>query len=215
MTENFKNIDKEILEYCYLTVFSLRDWYHNFTIKELKEDNRFAEINENKILYNIDQLNEANYIKISSSPRKFSFRITLEGIIFIEKFYPKEQQIFIEITVDILDFLKKVGITEERIKERLKSLFKLNFKKDFDEMIELIYSKRNFLVHEAKDIITEADRDFIKEVSEHLIDFFLDITQKVQDIGMLEFLFDNMNKPEEILIKEINILKFIKNLKSP
>jgi len=50
--------------------------------------------------------------------------------------------------------LKKVGITDEKIKERLKSLFKPNFKKDFDEMIELIYSKRNFLVHEAKDIIT-------------------------------------------------------------
>jgi len=116
--------------------------------------------------------------------------------------------------IEIL-FLKKAGITEERIKDRLKSLFKPNFKKDFNDMIELIYSKRNFLVHEAKNIITEADRDFIKEVSEHSIDFFLVITQEVQDIGMLEFLFDNTNKPEKILIKEINILKFIKNLKFP
>lgn len=116
--------------------------------------------------------------------------------------------------IEIL-FLKKAGITEERIKERLKSLFRPTFKKDFYDMIELIYSKRNFLVHEAKDIITEADRDFIKEISEHSIDFFLDIIQEVQDIGMLEFLFDNMNKPENILIKEIDILKIIKNRKFP
>ncbi|MFW9872669.1 MAG: hypothetical protein ACFFG0_06160 [Candidatus Thorarchaeota archaeon] len=116
--------------------------------------------------------------------------------------------------IEIL-FLKKAGITEERIKKRLKSLFKPLFKRDFDEMIELIYSKRNFLVHEAKDIITEADRYFIKELSEHSINFFLEITQKIQDIGMLEFLYDNMNNPEKKLIKKINILKDIKNLKFP
>ncbi|MFX1329120.1 MAG: hypothetical protein ACFE91_13415 [Promethearchaeota archaeon] len=108
MIDQFENIEKEILEYCYLTILSLGDYYHNFTINELKNDNKFKEINENKILYNIEQLNEANYIKIRPLPRKFDFRITLEGILFLERFYIREKQIFITITVDVLDFLKRV-----------------------------------------------------------------------------------------------------------
>ena len=108
MAETFKNLEKEILEYCYSTIISLEDYYHNLTIEELKEDKRFNEINENEIFYWIDQLKKINFIEITTLPRTFYFRISLEGILFLESFYIKEEQIFISLTVDLLDFLKKV-----------------------------------------------------------------------------------------------------------
>lgn len=114
MTEDFEYIEKEILEYCYSTVLSLNDYYHDFTIKELKEDDRFKKMREKEIFFNIFQLNHANNIEIRSSPKSFSFRLTLEGIIFLERFYLRDKQLFINITVEILDFLKRVedGIIE-------------------------------------------------------------------------------------------------------
>lgn len=114
MTEDFEYIGKEILEYCYSTVLSLNDYYHDFTIKELKEDDRFKKMRENEIFFNIFQLKHANNIEIRSSPKSFSFRLTLEGIIFLERFYLRDKQLFINITVEILDFLKRVedGIIE-------------------------------------------------------------------------------------------------------
>ncbi len=108
MAETFKNLEKEILEYCYLTILSLEDYYHNFTIEELKEDNRFNEIHENEIFYWIDQLKKISYIEIRTFSNKFNFCISLEGILFLERFYMKDEQIFISITVDVLNFLKKV-----------------------------------------------------------------------------------------------------------
>lgn len=108
MVETFKNLEKEILEHCYSTILSLKDYYHDFTIEKLKKENRFNEINEIEILYSINQLEKANYIEIIRLPRMFRFRISLYGIIFLERFYLKEQQIFIPFIVDVLDFLKKV-----------------------------------------------------------------------------------------------------------
>jgi len=108
LVENFKNIEKEILEYCYSKILSLEDYYHNFTIEELKENNRFNEINKNKILYSIDQLAKTNYIKIKKLPRTSKFRVSLDGILFLERFYLKDQQIFISLIVNVLEFLKKI-----------------------------------------------------------------------------------------------------------
>jgi len=51
LTEDFEYIEKEILEYCYSTVLSLNDYYHDFTIKELKEDDRFKKMRENEIFF--------------------------------------------------------------------------------------------------------------------------------------------------------------------
>ncbi len=114
--------------------------------------------------------------------------------------------------IEIL-LLKRAEIKAEIIKDRLKSLFSFDFKKDFDEMIDLVYSKRNLLVHEALNTIYEADRQFVKSTSETIIRFFLNISQKIDDVGMLEFLYDNMNKPEHILTKESDILNLIKDIK--
>lgn len=108
MTETFKNLEKEILEYCYSTILSSEDYYHYFTIEELKEDNRFNEINENEIFYWIEQLKKINYIEIRTFSNRFDFRISLEGILFLESFYMKGEQIFISLTVDVLNFLKRV-----------------------------------------------------------------------------------------------------------
>lgn len=108
MVEPFRNIEREILEYCYSTIICLEDYYHEFTIDELKKDKRFKGINENKIFYCIDQLNKAYYIESPTLPRKSYFNISLDGILFLERFYLKEQQIFIPLTVNTLDFLKNI-----------------------------------------------------------------------------------------------------------
>ena len=102
------NLEKEILEYCYFTILSTEEYYHNFTIEELVKDKRFDGIVPNQILYSLLQLEKANYIERMTLPRTFFFRISLEGIHFLEKTYLKEEQIFISLTVDVLDFVKKI-----------------------------------------------------------------------------------------------------------
>ncbi|MFW9972933.1 MAG: hypothetical protein ACFFDF_22295 [Candidatus Odinarchaeota archaeon] len=112
MTELFKNVEREILEHCYSTIIYLEDYYHEFTISKLKRDKRFKGINDNKILYCINQLIKKNYIEARAPPRNSYFNLSLEGIIFLEKFYLKEQQLFIPLMVTLLDFLRKI---EDRI----------------------------------------------------------------------------------------------------
>lgn len=108
MVNIFINLEKEILEYCYSTIISLEDYYHNFTIVEINENIRFNGINVNEIHYWIEQLVKANYIDVRRFQYKFDFQITLEGLLFLEKYYMKEQQEFISLTVKVLDFLKRV-----------------------------------------------------------------------------------------------------------
>ncbi|KKK60296.1 hypothetical protein LCGC14_3025790, partial [marine sediment metagenome] len=108
MIDTFNNLEKEILEYCYSTILYLGDYYHNFTIEELLEDRRFEGILENEIQYWIEQLISVNHITVRTFLDKWDFQISLEGLLFLEKFYMKENQEFISFTIDVLDFLKKV-----------------------------------------------------------------------------------------------------------
>lgn len=108
MINTLENLEKEILEYCYYTILKSKDYFHNFTIEELKEDKKFSTINENELLYWIEQLGTANLISIRSLPRRFDFRMTLDGLIYIEKFFMKNQQNFISFTLDALKFLREV-----------------------------------------------------------------------------------------------------------
>lgn len=108
MVNTFINLEKQILEYCYSAINSFEDYYHNFTIEEIKENIRFNGINENEIHYWIEQLSKANYIDIRTLRDTFDFQISLEGLLFLEKYYMKEQQEFISLTVNVLNFLKRV-----------------------------------------------------------------------------------------------------------
>ncbi|MBY8988961.1 MAG: hypothetical protein KGD61_10950 [Candidatus Lokiarchaeota archaeon] len=56
MIGQFENIEKEILEYCYFTILSSRDYYHNFSVEELKEDIRFKNINKNELSNNVPKM---------------------------------------------------------------------------------------------------------------------------------------------------------------
>lgn len=108
------NLEKEILEYCYLTILASEEYFLNFYIEELLGDSRFKDINPNQIIYSLHQLEKADYVEKITLPDTFFFRISLEGIHFLEKTYLKEDQIFLSLTVDVIDFLKKVE--EHKIK---------------------------------------------------------------------------------------------------
>jgi len=108
LAEPFKNIEKEILDYCHSTFVSSDDYYHNFTIEELKRDNMFNEINEEEISYWINHLKKKRYLEIRTSSEGRAFCLSLEGILFLEKIYIKKEQVFTSLTTDVLDFLKRV-----------------------------------------------------------------------------------------------------------
>jgi len=112
MVNTFINLEKEILEYCYSKILSLEDYYHYFTIEELKKDRRFNGIRENEIHYYIEQLIKINYITVRTHLDGWDFQISLDGVLFLENFYMKEKQEFISLTVDVLDFLKKIEIED-------------------------------------------------------------------------------------------------------
>jgi hypothetical protein len=57
------------------------------------------------------------------------------------------------------------------------------------------------------------DRDFLRYITEIFIKIYLFYAQKLNDKGMLEFLYDNMNKQKKLLIKEIDTLKLIQKIK--
>lgn len=224
MTEHFENIEKEILEYCYLTVLSLGDYYHNFTIEELKEDDRFNKINENEILYNIYQLNEAEYIKIRSSPKRFSFRITLEGIIFLERFYLREKQIFINITVEVLNFLKKVE--DQRIKlepgegHQIGTYAIPDFLDNINRKVEEDQSELIFILNEISKI-SRGERfvyDNTFSYGGEKLRFYhtLLLTKKGRDFlkyyKKLRYLFQNINDgyTREILLEEYSDIEYLR-----
>ena len=81
-------------------------------------------------------------------------------------------------------------------------------------MVDILYSKRNMLVHESIDTIDKYDRDFIKINAEFMMEYFLNITQEIKSIGMLNFFYDNINRPIDILDNEMKVLDYIKENKS-
>lgn len=70
------------------------------------------------------------------------------------------------------------------------------------------------LVHESIDIIDEYDRDFIKEDVEFMIEYFLILVRDIKSVGMLNFFYDNVNRPIYILEDEMKVLDYIKKQKS-
>ncbi len=113
-------------------------------------------------------------------------------------------------------FFKTASVKDEKIILRMKAL--LNKKhphiQDLFYFIDLIHFKRNQYVHEVTNTINIWDRDFIRHITEIFIEIFLFYAQKIKDKGMLEFLYDNMNKQKEILSKEIDTLQFIQKMKN-
>ena len=112
-------------------------------------------------------------------------------------------------------FFKSASVKDEKIVTRMKSM--LNRKhphiQDIFDFIDLIHYKRNQFVHEATNTINMWDRDFLRYITEIFIEIYLFYAQKLNDKGMLEFLYDNMNKHKKLLTKEIDTLKLIQKMK--
>ncbi|MFW9877750.1 MAG: hypothetical protein ACFFG0_32075 [Candidatus Thorarchaeota archaeon] len=114
MIKNLRKLDKEILQYLYQEINSSEEYYHNFTIEDIRNNEKFNTIRENEIIFSVEQLNKSGFIKIRPFPQKIDFRISLDGILFIEEQFLIENKIFTSFTIKILNFLKKVqdGIIE-------------------------------------------------------------------------------------------------------
>ena len=148
----------------------------------------------------------------------------LKKLIFnaFEKYYSalkesKYSACFIQLwnVIELL-LLNNPELKEKEIIKRLKSIFREGWelKKDYDEMIDLIYQKRNLLVHESEDKITEVDRNFIKRLVDVLLEVSINICLKVKNIQTLEFYYQNLRKPVRILKQEKEILDELINDKS-
>jgi len=113
-------------------------------------------------------------------------------------------------------FLKKSGTKLMEIINRLKAIYpdSIKEKKDIEERIDMLYKKRNLFVHEAIDKITRHDRSFAKSLVEHLIMSFINFAIEIEDIGMLEFFYQNLRKSSNVLQREAHILKLLEDIKS-
>lgn len=113
-------------------------------------------------------------------------------------------------------YLKTNEITLKEVVTRLKSTFSedITNRNDIVRLIDVLFRKRNLYVHESKDTITSEDRDYLKSIIEHVIFTLLNLCIEFDDIGMLEFFYQNLGKPLRIIKKEFKILKLLERLKS-
>ena len=118
---------------------------------------------------------------------------------------------------NILEFLllKNAEMSEKQMIKRLKSMYREDLETKNEEwmMIDYLYNKRNLFVHESLDTINEDDRNFIKEKVDFLIEYFMILAKEMENVGMIEFLYDNIRKPLRIIEEELNVLSYIKNEK--
>lgn len=99
--------------------------------------------------------------------------------------------------------------------KRIKAMYRedLDTLKEQKIIVDLLYSKRNLLVHESIDTIDEYDRDFIKIDVEFMIEYFLLIAKEVENIDALNFFYDHITRPLKILDNELKVLNYIKKTK--
>ena len=112
--------------------------------------------------------------------------------------------------------LKSSEITLKEVIKRLKTMYpdQEPTKNDLENLIDILYKKRNLFVHESKDTITSDDRDYMKSMVEHVILTLFNLQMEFDDIGMLEFFYQNLGKPLRIIGKEFNVLELLERIKS-
>ena len=112
--------------------------------------------------------------------------------------------------------LNEAGITLTEIITRLKSTYPDTepTKKDLESIIDLLYQKRNKLVHESKDSIRSDDRDLMKSMVEHVILTLLNLRLEFDNIGMLAFFYQNLRKPLRVIKDEFKVLEILEKIKS-
>ena len=112
--------------------------------------------------------------------------------------------------------LKRSETTLKEIIKRLKSLYpdQEPTKNDLENLIDILYKKRNLFVHESKDTITSEDRNYMKSMVEHVILTLFNLRMEFDDIGMLEFFYQNLGKPLRIIRREFNVLELLEKIKS-
>lgn len=113
-------------------------------------------------------------------------------------------------------FLNEAGTTLDEIIKRLKSTYPDSepTKKDLEAIIDILYKKRNKFVHESKDNIRSDDRDLMKSMVEHVILTLLNLRLEFDNIGMLDFFYQNLRKPLRVIKKEFKVLELLEKIKS-
>ncbi len=112
--------------------------------------------------------------------------------------------------------LHKKGINLTEITTRLNSTYPEiePSKKDIQDLINILVRKRNLFVHESEDKISSDDKDFMKIMVEHVILTLINLRFEFDDIGMLEFFYQNLRKPLRVIKKDFKVLELIEKIKS-
>ena len=95
-----------------------------------------------------------------------------------------------------------------KIEKLLKFYSKNNF---FKYKLNLIRRKRNKLVHENISEITQEDRNFVKHISDVLIYFLMDFTDKINSFSDYGLILDNY--AENNINHKIDLIKYASELK--
>ena len=103
---------------------------------------------------------------------------------------------------------QKDEILINKIEKLLKFYSKNNF---FKYKLNLIRRKRNKLVHENISEITQEDRNFVKHISDVLIYFLMDFTDKINSFSDYGLILDNY--AENNINHKIDLIKYASELK--
>lgn len=199
-----------------------------YSILELNEDNTFIdEFESYYILKDAKTYEKSKLIKFSNTVLPYDFyKILMESdnkqILYqINEYLRLYYSASIDSNLDI-SFLKFWTLSEKIIKNNQtrsdnyvinymrKILKHYNYPKSYQMRIYYIKEKRNKLIHENINEITQNDRNVIKSVCDSLIWFLMEFEEHVNDINEYEIFLNYFNKDNERLIEILNLINNIK-----
>lgn len=98
------------------------------------------------------------------------------------------------------------------LKYMRKILKHFNYPKSYQERIYYVKEKRNKLIHEHDNEITQDDRNVIKSVCDHLILFLMEFEEFVNNMDEYKIFLDYYNQDNSRLIEILNLIEDMKNL---
>jgi len=107
-----------------------------------------------------------------------------------------------------LCLLKSEGITENEIIKRLKSML-ISADPNLKFRIDNLYARRNNLVHNLNMNVSQSDRNLVKIISELLIDFLFDNSNKFQNKNELNLFYKFIQEDENSLETDKRVIDLI------
>jgi|GEM_PF-1823379 len=206
----FNELDLDILFMLNLKEdYSFDDVKSNFLLLEkLRETNPSRWINFNRA-FNVDcydLLNDSNE-DIKKEINEFfklyylaSFEKSIENS-FI-KFWSLNEKIIKKISL---------GGSDDKLLKYMVKILKLYYKNNFfAERIHSIRNKRNKLVHENINELTQTDRNLVKLISDLLIWFLITFSSEVNNMREYQIILDYYNRSN--IERNIELMKFASNL---